>query len=49
MQGCRSAIPHSFDPDPDLIRILGFDDQKLEKIYSAKKLNIFFKSNTPYP
>ncbi len=28
------------DPDPDSIRIKGFDDQKLEKIYSRKK--IFF-------
>jgi hypothetical protein len=30
------------NPDPDPIRIQGFDDQKLEKKYSRKFLKIFF-------
>ncbi len=30
------------DPDPDQIRIQGFDDQKLEKITAATKIWYFF-------
>jgi hypothetical protein len=33
----RVADPHSFHPDPDPIRIQGFNDQKLKKNYSWKK------------
>jgi hypothetical protein len=34
------------DPDPDSIRIQVFNDQKLKKIYSWKKIPTFFGSNT---
>jgi hypothetical protein len=37
------------DPDQDQIRIQGFDDQILQKIYT-KKYNFFFKNyNLPIP
>ncbi len=32
--GTSVSDPCSFDTDPDPIRIQGFDDQKLKKIYS---------------
>ena len=38
------AFRQNTDPDQDPIRIQGFDDQKLEKIYSWKKF--FFRSKT---
>ncbi len=39
------------DTDLDPIRTQGFDDQKLEKIYSWKKFNSFFdqKLQFTYP
>jgi hypothetical protein len=30
------------DPDPDPIRIQGFNDQKLKKITAEKKIEFFF-------
>jgi hypothetical protein len=39
---CIVLDPYSLipDPDPDAIRIQGFDNQKLEKITALKKANI---------
>jgi hypothetical protein len=49
----RIRIQHfrlNTDPEPDPIRIQGFDDQMLEKIYSWKKKFFLFKNyNLPIP
>jgi hypothetical protein len=37
------------DPDPDPIRIQGFNDQKLKKITAEKKLNFFWIKNCSLP
>ena len=44
-QGCGSAFI-SYRTDPDLIRIQGFNDQKLDKITADKKLNFFGSKTT---
>jgi hypothetical protein len=53
---CRVADPHSFhpdpafytNPDPYLIRIQGFNDQKFKKNYSWKKKKIIFYQTAIY-
>ncbi len=42
---CSVSDPYSFYPDPDPIRIQGFNDQKLKKI-TAEKFFLFFWSKT---
>jgi hypothetical protein len=53
MQGFRSALVSTPDtypavfrsnPDPDPIRIQGFDEQKFEKNYNWEKIKYFFLS-----
>jgi hypothetical protein len=45
----RSRLGTNPDPDPDTIRIQGFNDQKLKKNCSRKKLNFFISKTAIYP